>query len=71
MENLSSCLFGIDMSNPSLEERSASNGHVSISGAVNRDSVAAYSNCTTSPLILEVLIWLRSAPFPINSLKQS
>ncbi|CAH3116002.1 unnamed protein product, partial [Pocillopora meandrina] len=26
-----SCLFGIDMSNPSLEERSASNGHVSIS----------------------------------------
>ena len=57
------------MSNPSLEERSASNGHVSISGAVNRDSVAAYS-CTTSPLILEVLIQLRSAPFPINSVKQ-
>ena len=58
------------MSNPSLEERSASNGHVSISGTVNRDSVAAYS-CTTSPLILEVLIRLRSAPFPINSVKQS
>ena len=59
------------MSNPSLEERSASNGHVSISGTVNRDSVAAYS-CTTSPLILEVLnIQLRSAPFPINSVKQS
>ena len=59
------------MSNPSLEERSASSGHVSISGTVNRDSVAAYC-CTASPLILEVLnIQLRSAPFPINSVKQS
>ena len=47
------------MSNPSLDERSAPNGHVSISGTVNRGSVAAYC-CTISPLISEVLIWLRN-----------